>query len=423
MRQRLGEELSAYLESLEREPVKGLHINTTKCGAQDVDEEVEAERLAAADNLRLVTGGRPAKHPYHAAGLFYMQEPSAMLPVAALDVPQGSRVLDMCAAPGGKSSQLAIKLSGGGLLVSNEIERARAAVLRENIVRMGYRNALITNFRPDRLADIFGGFFDVAVVDAPCSGEGMLRKEPQARADWSEANIRACAARQKEIVKSADKCLKEGGTLLYSTCTFSEEEDEDVSRFILSLGYETVMPSAEVVRGGEAAEFGYRFYPHRVSGEGQYFCLFRKTSAAEREARGGKTYAAASARAVSEIKKVIDVGGLTIAERDGMLFAPAYGRELPCLADGVMLGRLERDGRFTPAHGLFTALADRCVSRVELPLGDERVRRYLEGGEIAADAEGWCAVCVNGYALGGGKGSDGTVKNHYPKGLRVTGGN
>ena len=420
MRDRLGDELPAYLAALDGEPVKGLHINTLKCAAAEVDEAVGGlEKLAAADNLRLVTSGRPAQHPYYAAGLYYMQEPSAMLPVAALEIPDGARVLDMCAAPGGKSSQLAIKLNGRGLLVANETERSRAAVLRENIVRLGYRNALVTNFRPDRVAAVFGGYFDVVVVDAPCSGEGMLRKEPQAALDWSEANVRACAARQKEIIACADKCLKEGGTLLYSTCTFSAAEDEDVARHILSLGYEVVNLPASVVSDGVTDGLGYRFYPHRVRGEGQYFCLFRKTSAGEKEARAGKAYAAASKRALAEIAKVMDVGGLTVAEKDGMLFVPAYGRELPCLADGVMLGRTERDGRFTPAHGLFTAFGDRCRVRVELELCDERIAEYLAGKEIAADADGWCAVCAGRHALGGGKGSGGVIKNHYPKSLRV----
>lgn len=419
MRARLGAELPDYLAAMELPPVKGLHINTVKCDAGAVDGAVDGlEKSDAGDNLRVVLSGRPARHPYHDAGLFYMQEPSAMLPVASLAVPENARVLDMCAAPGGKSSQLAVKMNGGGLLACNEVERARAAVLRENIVRMGYRNALVTSFRPDRLADVFHGFFDVVVVDAPCSGEGMLRKEPQAAADWSEANVRACAARQTEIVKSADRCLKEGGVLLYSTCTFSDEEDDGVARFILSLGYEALKPSSAVTTGGVSDGLGYRFYPHRARGEGQYFCLLRKLSAGEPEARGGKAYRAASKKAVGEINKVVDTSGLFVAERDGMLFVPAYGRELPCLADGVMLGRMERDGRFTPAHGLFTAFGDRCRVRLELPLGDERIAAYLSGGEIAGDVRGWCAVCVDGYALGGGKGAGGVVKNHYPKSLR-----
>lgn len=420
MKAQLGAEMPAYLAALAEPPVKGLHINTVKCDAAAVDNSVIGpEKLAAGENLRVVAEGRPARHPYHAAGLFYMQEPSAMLPVAALEVPTGAWVLDMCAAPGGKSSQLAVKLNGSGLLVANEIERPRAEVLRENIVRMGYRNALVTNFRPDLLAAAFGGVFDIVVVDAPCSGEGMLRKEPQAAADWSEANVRACAARQKEIVKSADACLKEGGTLLYSTCTFSDEEDEEVARFVLSLGYEPIQPPARVTEGGVTDGIGLRFYPHRVRGEGQYFCLFRKVSAGAPAAKAGKAYNAAPKRALAAIDKVIDMDGLTVAEKDGLLFAPAYGRALPCLADGVMLGRLEKDGRFTPAHGLFTACGDCVRARVDLPCGDARIAAYLAGQELAADADGWCAVCVDGYALGGGKGSGGRIKNHYPKHLRL----
>lgn len=172
-----------------------------------------------------------------------------MLPVSALDVPEGARVLDMCASPGGKSSQLACALRGG-LLVSNEIDRSRAEILRENIVRMGYDNVTVLSMRPDRIASLFGGFFDVVVVDAPCSGEGMIRKEPQVLRDLTDAGIRACASRQRSILESAAACLREGGTLLYSTCTFAPEEDEDNAEYILSLGFETLPVPPEIASEG-----------------------------------------------------------------------------------------------------------------------------------------------------------------------------
>ena len=206
MKARLGAEYGDYLAALDAPPVKGLHINTARCAVSVADGALPGlEKLPFGDGCRLVAEGRPTAHPYYAAGLYYMQEPSAMLPVSALAglLPDGARVLDMCAAPGGKTSMLA-RMPETGLLVSNEIERSRALVLRENVVRMGYANVLAVSMRPDRAADAFGGFFDAAVVDAPCSGEGMMRKEPQAAANWSEANVRACAARQREILRSAD---------------------------------------------------------------------------------------------------------------------------------------------------------------------------------------------------------------------------
>ena len=342
-----------------------------------------------------------------------------MLPVSALDVPEGARVLDMCASPGGKSSQLACALRGG-LLVSNEIDRSRAEILRENIVRMGYDNVTVLSMRPDRIASLFGGFFDVVVVDAPCSGEGMIRKEPQVLRDLTDAGIRACASRQRSILESAAACLREGGTLLYSTCTFAPEEDEDNAEYILSLGFETLPVPPEIASEGREARLGVKFMPHFFEGEGQYFCLFRKTSPATCVMHEKKrAFREASARALRALDEVLDVRGLNVCERDGMLFAPALFSDLPCLVNGVMLGHTEKDGRFTPSHQLFTALGDRCRSVLSLAPDDPRVAEYLAGREIAGDVRGRCAVAVNGHALGGGKGSGGVVKNNYPKNLRT----
>lgn len=417
----LGENLDDYLASLSLEPAKGLHINTVKCAPSAVDGEVGGlTGLPFAVNCRRVSvGARPTRHPYYAAGLYYMQEPSAMLPVAALGgLPENAKVLDMCAAPGGKTSMLACALGGKGLLVANEIERSRASVLRENIVRLGYDNTVVTNMRPDGIASAFGGYFDVVVVDAPCSGEGMMRKEDEAAKNWSEANVRACAARQKEIAKSADACLKEGGTLLYSTCTFSPEEDEEVAEFIISLGYEALEPPAAVVDRGVKCGAGYKFFPHLFDGEGQYFCLFRKTSAGAAPVRLKKSYARASAAEIRAVSEILDVSGLSVAKKDDMLFVPALWHDSPCLTNGVMLGRLEK-GRFVPAHQLFTAMQSRLNSIVDLPLGDARIEAYLGGAEIEGDARGYVGVAAGGYVLGGGKGSGGVIKNHYPKGLRI----
>ncbi len=418
MKARLGAEYGDYLAALDAPPVKGLHINTARCAVSVADGALPGlEKLPFGDGCRLVAEGRPTAHPYYAAGLYYMQEPSAMLPVSALAglLPDGARVLDMCAAPGGKTSMLA-RMPETGLLVSNEIERSRALVLRENVVRMGYANVLAVSMRPDRAADAFGGFFDAAVVDAPCSGEGMMRKEPQAAANWSEANVRACAARQREILRSADACLKEGGLLLYSTCTFSPEEDEGAAEYALSLGYEPVSAPESIRALGRPAGCGYIFYPHAFRGEGQFFCLLRKTGAARPEAKPGARCRPASRAELALVSDVMDVSGLGIASSDGMLFVPALRRELPCLVNGVMLGRAEK-GRFTPAHQAFHAYGGRFRA-LELDVGDERVADYLAGREIAGEARGWVAVTAGGYALGGGKGSGGVVKNHYPKSLR-----
>ena len=419
VRAALGKEAEDYFAALDAPPVHGLHINVRKCRAEEVDSAFDLREILPGAPVRRVLSGRPSAHPFHAAGLYYMQEPSAMLPVSALDVPEGARVLDMCASPGGKSSQLACALRGG-LLVSNEIDRSRAEILRENIVRMGYDNVTVLSMRPDRVASLFGGFFDVVVVDAPCSGEGMIRKEPQVLRDLTDAGIRACASRQRSILESAAACLREGGTLLYSTCTFAPEEDEDNAEYILSLGFETLPVPPEIASEGREARLGVKFMPHFFEGEGQYFCLFRKTSPATCVMHEKKrAFREASARALRALDEVLDVRGLNVCERDGMLFAPALFSDLPCLVNGVMLGHMEKDGRFTPSHQLFTALGDRCRSVLSLAPDDPRVAEYLAGREIAGDVRGRCAVAVNGHALGGGKGSGGVVKNNYPKNLRT----
>lgn len=417
----LGDRLGDYLAALGRAPAKGLHINTVKCDPSVVDAAVDGlGKTSFADNCRFVAAeSRPTRHPYYAAGLYYMQEPSAMLPVAALGrLGSGTRVLDMCAAPGGKTSMLACALGGQGLLVSNEIERSRAVVLRENVVRMGYGNTVITSMRPDGLAAAFGEYFDVVVADAPCSGEGMMRKEEEAARNWSEANVRACAARQKEIVRSADACLKRGGTLLYSTCTFSPEEDEEVAGFVISLGYEPIEPPAAVTECGVKCGAGYKFFPHLFDGEGQYFCMFRKISDGTGAVRPKKPYARASAADKRAVGEVADISGLDIAKKDDMLFVPALWSDMPCLANGIMLGRLEK-GRFVPAHQLFASMRSRLNSIIDLPLGSDEIGAYLGGAEIAGNARGYCGVAAGGYVLGGGKGSGGVIKNHYPKGLRT----
>ena len=414
MRSRLGARFDDYLHALKFQPTKGLHLGV-KAQSSVSSKLGGLSALAFGESCYAVKSGKPGAHPYHSAGLYYMQEPSAMLPAAAVDLPKNAKVLDLCSAPGGKSSVIASRLNGEGLLVSNEIERSRALILRENLVRMGYRNAVVMSERPARIAQIFGGYFDVVIVDAPCSGEGMFRKEPQAVLDWSEANVRACAVRQKEIVRSADACLKEGGTLVYSTCTFSEEEDEEVVDFIISLGYEILPAPEAIAKLGVDVGKGYKFYPH-LFGEGQFFCLLRKTSLGASEVRLKKGCQTASSSESKLVESVVKAEG-KIAKKEDMLFIPALDVDLPCLMNGVMLGKLEK-GRFTPAHGLFTALGGECLQKIDLTLEDERVSAYLRGEEIAGEVKGWCAVLVDGYALGGGKGSGGVIKNHYPKSLR-----
>ena len=420
MRRRLGDEADEYIAALGMSPVKGLHVNTVKAesGFDVISLGIGAEALPYGGGMCYTVRGRGATaHPYYAAGLYYMQEPTAMLPLSYADIPEGAKVLDMCAAPGGKSCMAASRLGGGGLLVSNDADRKRAETLRDNIVTAGYTDVLVTCMRAERLPEVFGGMFDVVIADAPCSGEGMMRKEPQAAFDWSPANISACAERQKRILLAADKCLKEGGLLVYSTCTFSREEDEDNARFMIERGYEEVTVNDPYLDAARC-ETGYKFYPHRYTGEGQYFCLLRKTTAGVPAVRH-KRLSAAGNSDVKKLSDVPDISGLQIARSGDMLFAPALDADLPCLMNGVMLALPEKDGRLTFAHQAATAFGGRFRAREELTLGDERIAAYLRGEEIAGDAKGWCAVCADGYSLGLGKGSGGRIKNKYPARLRT----
>ena len=421
MRKRLGERGSEeYFAALRLPPVKGLHVNKVKA-REDFDINslgFSVRALGCGGGAYEVTGGSPTAHPYYRAGLYYMQEPSAMYPVAFAPIERGSRVLDMCAAPGGKSSMAAVKLGGSGLIVANDADRSRAAALRENMTVLSYPNVVVTSVRAEELPKVFGCAFDVVIADVPCSGEGMMRKEPQAAFDWSLKNIEACALRQRRILDAADACLKEGGLLIYSTCTFSRAEDEDNALMMTKRGYEEVTFSHPFLAAARVGA-GYKFYPHVYRGEGQYFCILRKTARGGEEARLKKLQNAPSSL-VSSVRAFMDTDGLIIKRRGDMLFSPALDADIPCLMNGIAIASVESDGRLTPAHGSATALGDRFVSRACLSANDERTAKYLRGEEIPADCpDGWCSVLVDGYPLGAGKATGGVVKNKYPKSLRL----
>ncbi|MBO4289176.1 MAG: RsmB/NOP family class I SAM-dependent RNA methyltransferase, partial [Lachnospiraceae bacterium] len=270
VKEQLHDEFPAFLASYQRPPLQALRVNTLKCGVQ----ELQALIPRLTEPVPGTTAGlyfpedlRPGLSPWHEAGLYYIQEPSAMLAVPALEAQPGEIVLDLCAAPGGKTTAIAADMKGEGLLIANEIVPKRAAVLSQNIERLGITNAVVTNHAPAELAGRFPEFFDRILVDAPCSGEGMFKKEPQAIEMWSPENVAACAARQDAILAEADKMLKPGGRLIYSTCTFAPEEDEGcVERFLAAHpGYDLL--SMQTV------------YPHRFPGEGQFVAALQKEDA------------------------------------------------------------------------------------------------------------------------------------------------
>lgn len=461
MRQLLGCECDAFFASYEKERALGLRVNTMK-----VPAEVFARENQETFSLRPVSWcregfyyeqeSRPGRHPYHEAGVYYIQEPSAMAVVSLLDPKPGERVLDLCAAPGGKTTHIASRLNGKGLLVSNEIHPARAKILSQNVERMGIGNAIVTNEDSGSLADFFPEFFDCMVVDAPCSGEGMFRKDEQARNEWSEANVRLCAERQQEILDNAAKMLKPGGRMVYSTCTFAPEEDEDGMAAFLERHPEFSVVCLEPGEVPEGLSCGYpewsrnhnpdlrntfRIWPHKSEGEGHYLALLRKngtwTAEDGRKRKQPKYWNDKAGRSYVEefLKKSLTASDHDALE-EGMDRLILFGDQLYQLPEGTpALDRLRvlRPGlhlgafktkRFEPAHALSHFLKpEQAVSVCRLEPEDPQVLDYLKGNTVKGEAglSGWTLVCIGDYPLGWGKAVSGTVKNHYPKGLRIQG--
>ncbi|ADU25613.1 RsmB/NOP family class I SAM-dependent RNA methyltransferase [Ethanoligenens harbinense] len=448
MRGLLGEADFAAFEAAQTAPVRrGLRLNLLKCRDASAFARIAGFSLSplpfSPEGFSVEGGDVSGRHPWHHAGVFYLQEPSAMSAVTALDPRPGQRVLDLCAAPGGKSTQIAARLGGQGLLVANEIVPGRAKILLSNLERFGVRNACVYNETPERLCAAFPGFFDAVLVDAPCSGEGMFRREPAAAAEWTPETPAACARRQRAILDWAKTALRPGGVLVYSTCTFAPEENECVVAAFLKENPDFSMepipcafgrPARPDWGGGEPSlELARRIFP-QDGGEGHFVARLRMGAGA----------AAGTARFHAQENG----DGMDDAQADVLLRAffaeqfgePPYGRphaagevlfllpeELPALPQGLRLlragvcaGRI-KSGRFEPTHALYLAAAPgACRRAVDLPLGDARLAAFLHGEQIEADgAAGYIAVLAAGHAVGFGKASGGVLKNHYPRALRT----
>ncbi|HWQ59180.1 MAG TPA: RsmF rRNA methyltransferase first C-terminal domain-containing protein [Clostridia bacterium] len=422
MKSQLGAEYPAFLASYDQPATRGLRVNTLKIAPADflkISPFALRPSGVAADSFILIEDAQGVgRHPYHAAGLFYVQEPSAALPGALAGIEPGMRVLDLCAAPGGKSGAAAARLAGQGFLLANEVVPNRARVLLSTLERMGVVNAAVTSARPEAVAEAFPAYFDVVLVDAPCSGEGMFRKDGEAVAAWSPAHVRACAARQRLILDSAAKCVREGGVIVYSTCTFSAEEDEAVVE-----GFARDNP-------GFLIEAMIRLYPHTSAGEGHFAARLRRTGG-EYEAQQPlrlKPCKDVQYRAVMEDifsslpdgePYVLPDGRVTLLRE----LLPAGLARLRVLSSGVAAGELAQ-GRFAPSHALFLAVHGGVFSKVlSFSPQAQTLAAFMAGEELSAgeNLKGYCAVAVEGYPLGFGKASAGALKNHLPKGLRAGG--
>lgn len=463
----LGNEWDDFLYSYDNNRFQALRFNTLK--VQSPEERMRILKVLGISSDKRVSWAneayyfdenvRPGKHPYHEMGLYYIQEPSAMSAAALLAPKPGMRVLDLCAAPGGKSTQLATYLGDSGLLVSNEINTQRSRILSQNIERMGIKNAIVTNEDSFVLASHFPGFFNAIQVDAPCSGEGMFRKLPEAIEQWSMENVAICAARQKEILDNAAVMLKPGGVIVYSTCTFSREENEDVIEYFLERHPDFTLEEME------------RFWPHKVDGEGHFVAkLVRRGSVNELGAdydvcedscnkvedtglkadrktkknknsknRKNETKPALTKENMKLLSEFLDE---TISEDMAAWIKNSrlvmFGEQLYRLPDmevdikglkvqraGLHIGEFKKQ-RFEPSHSLALALKlSEAKNVVKLTWDDPQTTGFFNGQSVMLSDEqtaeckkGWALVCVDGYPAGWGKVNGAQVKNHYPKGLR-----
>lgn len=445
----LGNEWDDFLYSYDNNRFQALRFNTLK--VQSPEERMRILKTLKISSDKKVSWAneayyfdenvRPGKHPYHEMGLYYIQEPSAMSAAALLAPKPGMRVLDLCAAPGGKSTQLATYLGDSGLLVSNEINTQRSRILSQNIERMGIKNAIVTNEDSFVLASHFPGFFNAIQVDAPCSGEGMFRKLPEAIEQWSMENVAICAERQKEILDNAAVMLKPGGTIVYSTCTFSKEENEDVIEYFLERHPDFTLEEME------------RFWPHKVDGEGHFVAkLVRRGCVdtdlkADRKTKKNKNSKnrkneTKSALTKENMKLLSEFLDETISENMAAWIKNSrlvmFGEQLYRLPDmevdikglkvqraGLHIGEFKKQ-RFEPSHSLALALKlNDAKNVVKLTCDNPQTIGFFNGQSVMLSDEqaaeckkGWALVCVDGYPAGWGKVNGAQVKNHYPKGLR-----
>ena len=419
MEKQLGKEYGEFLKSLERPRAVALRFNPLKGDAPAMDF-VRQPVPWEPRGFYYDPDSRPGLHVYHEAGVYYLQEASAMAPVALLDPQPGERICDLCAAPGGKTTQIAGRMLGKGFLLCNEINPKRAKILSRNIERMAVPNALVTNEHPANLAKKYPGFFDRVLVDAPCSGEGMFRKEEAAVTDWSQETVEMCARRQAEILHSAARLVRPGGRLVYSTCTFAPEEDEDAVAGFLAEHPEFEPETQEEPWFVTVPNGGHRMWPHKLLGEGHFAAVLKKTGGEETDTdipTGEKLPAQWSSFAKEMGIRLPQ--GKAVSFGQNLFWTPAEMpdiRKLKVLRPGLELGTVKKD-RFEPAHALALWLSScKTVQRYEAE--SEEMKAYLHGDVLPSEKKGWCLVCAGDYSIGWGKGDGRVLKNHYPKGLR-----
>ena len=455
MRDLLGAEYEDYLNCFDEPRHYGLRVNTDKISVEEFLKIApwELEPVPWISNGFYYDGEKdqPARHPYYFAGLYYLQEPSAMTPADRLPVEPGDRVLDVCAAPGGKATELGARLAGTGVLTANDLSSSRAKGLLKNLELFGIGNVLILSEEPGKLVPYFKGYFDKILIDAPCSGEGMFRKDRKMIRAWEEHGPEFFSKIQRSIVTQAAEMLRTGGMLLYSTCTFSPEENERTIEYLLKEypefaicemegyeGFSCGMPEASET-GNEELKKTVRIFPHRMEGEGHFLALLKKGGEAggapERsvlgeEGPGRRTFPEKLPEELKEflfsVKRDLDPARIDIRGDKVYYMAKVVPplKGIRFLRTGLLLGELKKK-RFEPSQALAMNLKKEEYARIiDLPVSDERVVKYLKGETLdvedltGAKDKGWYLVCVDGYPLGFGKLGNQTLKNKYLPGWR-----
>ncbi len=437
----LKDDYENWLASYELPHTQGIRLNTTKLTDYKVIDSALDTTLEPVpwtkNGYYIDTHFRPGKHPYFYGGLYYIQEPSAMAPAQYLPIEEGDHVLDLCAAPGGKSTELGAKLNGSGILVANDISNSRAKALLKNLELFGISNICVTSEEPKKLADTFGTFFHKILVDAPCSGEGMFRKDEGLIKSWLEHGPEYFANIQKEILCEAYRMLRPGGQLLYSTCTFSKIEDEDVIHWFINEFPDMKLcrvPQEHGIESGNNGEDVLRFFPHKVRGEGHFIALLQKSDASpliqgKADAHSKSDYASLIKNTdllefLSLLKCDYHPDDFYVKDEQVYLLPKKFNKnwKLRYLRTGLLLGSLKKN-RFEPSQALAMNLKITEVSNtLSIPLEDERVIRYLKGETIVLKEEtvkkGWCLICVEEFPLGWGKINGMQIKNKYYPGWR-----
>ena len=435
MKNLLKDEYTDFEKALNQKSVRAFRVNTHKISVPDFEKlgAFRTEKIPFVENGFYFDYDKIGLHPLHHAGAIYVQEPSAMAPTECVDIKDDWNVVDMCASPGGKSTQIKNKIPHG-VLVSNEIVPSRCKTLTGNIERLGLHNTVTTCMDTTRLADTFGAVFDLCVCDAPCSGEGMFRKDDNAVNEWSAENVEMCAARQAEILDNAARLVRGGGYIIYSTCTFSPEENEKtVDLFLLRHKNFALVPVTERVQNNtsdgisfdgcnsQSIHFCRRFYPHKQKGEGQFMAVLKNTDlpTSNNESIKIKKPDKLVFEFLNETLTNYEPSYVQLHGDTPIYFTDKFDiKNSRAFSVGVNIGEI-RKNYIIPHHQFFMAMGKDFKRRIDLSADSDLLQKYLHGEEIQTDCQnGWAVVTVNGCAVGGAKVVNGTAKNHYPKGLR-----